>query len=357
MAFRLGDYVVYGEIRNLKNYQTFGFLVMRAESVDDQHVIHLNLTGNCNPDLTGKCFRFWPEGEGKEGPIYLRSDFKGFRDMQVGTTGDMTAEGWVRTFECSVEEFLRRSRLGEPPPTTWKRRLYLEWFSQNGRVVLELGGAIVEQCTRQPLNNDDEGEWAPLPNRAMPPELDTSPKPAGPSITVMRLEEDTAKVERWAPPLQEVEGDADSLQGQLDQEARAIDRALQGDPAGDDDEECIREMELIDYCMEHAQERPIGNLLKGTRELPAPEPLDDDQIEIELKTLLGELALLGIALDVCEHFTPRDCYRLLRDKILPEGEAYEELVGTGWVQHVCTSDYCEQCQKDADAESMFTNGN
>ena len=60
--------------------------------------------------------------------------------------------------------------------------------------------------------------------------------------------------------------------------------------------------------------------------------------------------MLGIALDVCEHFSPRDCYGLLRDTILAEPSVYMELVGTSWVQHVMTSEYCADCEAEFETD-------
>lgn len=59
MAYRLGDYVVYGEIYNHNHYSTHGNIALLGNTEEDVHVIHLALTGDCNPDLQGKGFRFW----------------------------------------------------------------------------------------------------------------------------------------------------------------------------------------------------------------------------------------------------------------------------------------------------------
>lgn len=350
MAYRLGDYLLYGELRNATRYSTHGHIVLRGETDAEPVTVILNLTGDCDPDLRGKHVRFMPENPDSDGPAFRWDEHKGFQDRQVGPTGTMTAEGWVRTFECSVDEFLRRSKLGEPPPTTWKRRLYLEWFSQNGRVVIELGGVIVEECIREPRkgDDDDEGEWAVIPNLALPPELDTSPKPAGPSFTVINVEGDTARVEHWTPHSPERDtGEDDPLERQFGDEAAAIDRALHDEGKYDQD---MYETELIDYCIEHAEEKPIIELLGDAGKLPMPEDLDDDQVEAQLKGLLGQMAMLGVALDVCEHYTPRECYRLLRDTILHDNSTYEELIGTGWVTHIMTSEYCKACEEQFERE-------
>ena len=69
-----------------------------------------------------------------------------------------------------------------------------------------------------------------------------------------------------------------------------------------------------------------------------------------LKTLLAQLALFGISLDICEHFTPRDAYRLLLEEICPGETAYPELRNTQWVQHFMTSEFCPACEAEFDRE-------
>lgn len=365
MAFRLGDYVVYGELRNTHHYSTYGVIVLRGEEPGQETALRLDLTGDCDRDLQGKCFRFTPGEEGTGDAVFRAEDHPGLQVQQIGPTGAMTAQGWVRMLPCSAVEFMRRAELGEPPPTPWKRHLYLEWYSQNGRVVVEMAGALVEECVREPNDKDDEGEWEPLPNLAPPPEMKDAESAAGPEFTLIRQDGDDVHIETWMPCKPTwVEGDDVSptsmFQRKLDAEAAAIDRALRGECESSDDADSdpddIRELELMDYCIDHSQRQPIFLLLDGTDQLQSAEELDDEEIEMELKTLLARLAILGIALDVCEHFTPRDCYRLLRDKILSEPHAYAELVGTGWVQHVMTCEYCADCEAADGLTESDSNG-
>lgn len=355
MAFRLGEYVVYGELYNTRNYSVHGWIVLRGESPGHETVIHLDLTGNCGPGLRGKHFRFQPENEEADGPVFRTEEHTGFQQRQIGPTGDMTAEGWNRTLICPVDEFVRRSKLGEPPPTEWKRRLYLEWYSQNGRVVIEMPGAIVEECVHE-SKDEDLVEWAVIPNLAEHPESEAATPPRGPEFTVFERDGDDVHVERWRPVDRgcedEDDDDAslpDDLRRQLNAEAAAIDRAI-GAGDDDDDEEALRDMELIDYCMEHAEERPVASFINGVNNLAPADDLDDDQIEVQLKAILGQLAMIGVAVDLCEHFTPRDCYRLLQEKLLKDATAYEELIGTGWVTHISTYEYCSQCEAEIDKE-------
>ena len=308
------------------------------------------------PRTAGKHFRFEPGEEDKGEAVFRIEDNRGFQISQIGPTGTMTAQGWARVLPCSVEEFMRRSELGEPPPTLWKRRLYLEWYGQNGRVVIEMAVPVVDVCVRERKDQDDEGEWEPLPNLALPPREIEPGAVTGPEITLIRLDGDEVHTETWTPaepgPIEETEAPSSAeLQRQLDAEADAVDRAMRGETeSSDDGDEAVREAELIDYCMDHCEEQPISSLLDGADKLRPADELDDQEVEAELKSLLARMALLGIALDVCEHFSPRDCYRLLRDKILPEPHAYAELIGTGWVTHISTYEYCEICEAMAESE-------
>ncbi len=360
MAFRLGEYVVYGELFNKSNYSTHGYIVLRGEKEGEETVLHMELTGNCAKDLRGRHFRFMPSEDERNGPVYPAAQYSGLQLGQIGPTGDMTAQGWVKVMPCSVEEFMRRAELGEAPPTAWKRKLYLEWYSQNGRVVIEMPGAIVEECVREPEHapdseEEDEGDWVPLPNLALPPDLDQAAPSAGPGITMFTNDEDGMHIREWSPQennREEEEGDPSErspLQQHLDAESAAIDRMLHQSPENEEAyADVIPEMELMDECMEHREAQPLFLLLEDTSKLPPDGELDDARIEAELKGLLVQLAMVGVALDVCEHFTPRDCYRLLRDKVLLEPNAYPELVGTGWVQHVSTWEYCKECEEEMD---------
>ncbi|MCX5772325.1 MAG: hypothetical protein NTZ09_18915 [Candidatus Hydrogenedentes bacterium] len=356
MAYRLGEYVIYGEINNKDHYSTCGGIILRGERPGEEVQLHLELTGDCCRDLRGKHIRFEPGKDDAGDAVFRKEDSRAFQISQIGPTGLMTAQGWARVLPCSVEEFMRRSKLGEPPPTPWKRRLYLEWYGQNGRVVVEMADPVVEVCVRERKGEDDEGEWEPLPNLALPPACLEPGAVTGPEITVIRLDGDEVHTETWtaAEPglIEEDEGPSSAaLQRHLDAEADAVDRAMRGETEpSDDGNEGVREAELIDYCMDHCEEQPISSLLDGAVNLRPPDELDDKEVEAELKSLLARMALLSIALDVCKHFSPRDCYRLLRDEILPEPHAYAELVGTGWVTHIPTYEYCKQCEAEFDDE-------
>ena len=322
MATRLGDMVLYGELRNLRNYSTHGILVLRGTEPEEEVQLRFELTGNCDEDLKGKCIRFWPANE--EAPeCFDEKAQRGFQLSQVGATGTMTSQGWVRALPCSVKEYIRRCELGEPPPTPWKDRLYLEWFGQNGRVVIEMAGAVVEEQIRAPEGEDDEGDWKVLPNLAIPPYLVEGEAPTEPEIVVVRWEDQDPE----PPP--EVAPEVYARMAEIEEE----------DP--------LYSTRIMDDCVENKEGDPVSDVLGPAADLPPPETLSDDEIEGRFLAAVGHLALYGIALDVCEHFTPRQCYEWLRDVVLPERTVHPEMFGTGWVQHICTFDDCPACEEQA----------
>lgn len=359
MAIRLGEHIVYGEFYNTNHYSTHGFLVLRGEgdSGDEDEVmrLHFGVTGDCSPDLKGKHIRFEPaEDDGTQIPL-SREAFNKINPTQHGVTGTMTAQGWVQALPCTVEEFVFRSALGEPPPTEWRNRFFLEWFGPGGRVTVELAGATVEYCTREPdredEDDDDDGDWEPVPNLAFPPYLEGPKAGSGPSVTRITREADAFEVQEMRPfEVEEVDlGGGDDLQQSLDAESSRIDREIAG-ISDDEVRKDLEQLQRMDYCMEHGEKKPMEAFIGDWSQLPRPEDLDDGAVEDALKALLVRLVAYGVVLDVCEHFTPRDCYRLLLEDILPEGGAYEELLGTAWIQHYSTYENCPKCDAEFEEE-------
>jgi hypothetical protein len=352
MAYRIQDHVLFGELYNTRRYSTHGRIAIRGWEMP----LMVELTGDCGPDLQGKAFRFearpLPDDE-----LAALEPLKGFQPHQIGPTGTMTAERWVKDFACPISEYLNRAKTGEPPPTEWKRLLYLEWYSQNGRVVIELLDPALEYL--------DGEEWKPLP-MATPKPDDDAPRPpeSGLSISIVHAD---GLVERLQsrPPDEEREeadaageaaaSDAQSLQRQLDRQAARVDRALRGGtppPDGEDggDDDVIAEMELMDHLIENETGEPLVSLFDTPRRLPPADTLTEEQAETVFKSLLIELALCGIAFHVCEHLTPREAYRMLIERVIPEGRAFKELRGTGWVQNYSAYDYCPECEAEADRD-------
>jgi hypothetical protein len=152
MAWRFTDLVEDGELDNTVKGRVTGWIRLtgRAEP------LRLDLNGDCHPDLAGWRFRIvrvdpvpsWAE------PV----DITGLATDQTGDAGDITADQLLRHYDCPVDELLARIRAGEPPPTQWRKALYLEWYSErNGRCVIQSTRLAVERLGERAfeLTEDD----------------------------------------------------------------------------------------------------------------------------------------------------------------------------------------------------------
>lgn len=357
MAFRLGEYVIRGELFNIRNYATHGRLQLR----DSEQLVAIELTGNCSDDLRGKhiCFEVnRNDNDSNED----KPDYSGLAWIQVGVTGTMTADHWVKIPDCPIDEYIERCERGEQPSVQRKRCLYLEWYSQNGRVVLELPDAIIT------IVDDDENEKVLSNDSLLPTEIEELEDIVTPALGITSMsigDAGATSIDEFVVPCDDParESDAafsdsthDELQHHLDAESRKIDLAI-GD---DEDSEFMREMVLMDDLIEHGTGEQIRTLFGEPERLPGPDGLTDNEAEQILKSLLSLLAMHGVALHVCEHFTPRETYRLLIDVIAKEESFHPQLRGTQWVQNFMTSEHCKECDEEferrMEAESFGEDG-
>lgn len=349
MALTLSDLVVCGELIATRHYGVHGWIGLRGA----ERPISLQLTGNPDPDLAGRHIRFEARpaslSEEEQPDADQSTDLTNFAWQQIGPTGTMTAARMVRVADCPSAELYHRARVGEPPPTEWKRSLYLEWFGQNGRVVVELVDPLIEEIppdkspASDPSDETPEGPGSALGVGGSGLGEDDPGDSAFPDSAFDDIDLGESRPEDDPYSLF-----PEDLEREFETQARDLDRQIESD---EDKPKELREMELLDDLIENSDGEPIISLFDGPLKLPRPDDLQDEEAEQALKTLLAQLAVFGIALDVCKHFTPRDAYRLLLEEICVEERAYPELRQTQWVQHFMTSEYCEQC--DAEMEEEF----
>ena len=356
MATRLSDLVICGELWNTRNYSTHGWLGLRGRET----ALRFELTGNCDPDLRGWHIRFEaptadhePDTPPEEAEKHERL-LEGLAWQQIGPTGVMTAARQVKVCEASVRENYMRCKAGEPTPFEWKPCLTLEWFSQNGRVLLEMIDPVIDFVEFVPYEGAPAPAYQPTPQ---PPEDDEEEDP-GLGITTIQLGDDgQADIrEEVFSSAAELEGDEPScecdedpyglfpadLQQQLDSGTR--------DPEDAEMARFMHEMELQDDLMENDDGDPLQNIVMMIGGKPDPDALSDQEAEGKLKGILSQLAIYGVTLDMCEHYTPRDALRLLVDELLPNERFHPQLQGTGWVQHFSTWEHCTKCEEQADRE-------
>ena len=201
--------------------------------------------------------------------------------------------------------------------------LCLEWFSQNGRITLAIPNPVIELLSDDE-EDDDHPDLALFDGNDCDPELDDDEDQFGLFNS-------------------ELLDEFDSAAEALDQEifAASDDGALAGiDPAFPTDPE---ELEKL---IESTAGVPIATIFDPPLTLPLPGKIPAGQAEEYLKRLLARLAEHGVALDVCEHYSPEEVYELLIDDILPFELTHPDLFGNNWIQHLSTSDHCADCEEE-----------
>ncbi|MCX7013526.1 MAG: hypothetical protein NTW86_13385 [Candidatus Sumerlaeota bacterium] len=379
MSFRFSEWVAAGELFNTKRFSTHGYLVLR----DSDRPMLFELTGNCAPDLAGWHIRFEtrpdpmqpapPVQKGRKKKPAVPPELKSLAWHQIGPTGLITAARMVKWAPCSATELYHRAKAGEMPPLEWKRCLTIEWFSQNGRICLEFVDPILEFVEFHRI----EGVSADHPIEPKPPEF--KDEDAGLGVTLIQLDDEgradihqeiLSSLDEAGEFMARTQDDPydlvpDDLQRQLDAQAAQTDRAIhpstgsgqesgshgedEDDPstnAGQEDNDAVRSAELMDALLDSDRDQPLLLLFQKPSTLPRPDDLTEKQAEETIQVLLGQMAMFGVAFHICEHFTAREAYRLLVEKVLQEERFYPELRGSGWVTGFMTSEWCPHCEEE-----------
>jgi len=129
MAWRPYENLIDGELDNTVPGKVTGWLRFFRRG----HVpltVTLDLDGDCHRDLQGRRFRVHnPDPRDRDEGAGPGSYVDGLVPRQRGSVGDMTAGG---------------------PPVDYVAYPYLEWYADNGRVVLELEPSQLEILTDEP---------------------------------------------------------------------------------------------------------------------------------------------------------------------------------------------------------------
>ena len=365
---RLGPLVVSGEIDNTRPYAVCGWLKLRGQ----EHPITLNLTGDAGEGLRGKRVHFETAPGGVQ--LFASPDLsEALAWQQVGPTGPMTLDRVASvgplaglTPPASGPDPAPRGDYAPRSDRPDRQALRLEWDSQNGRVLLDLAGAAVTVLPA--LDDLDELD---------DPDLDWDDDEEDDEFLGLTGDDEDGLFASGGGGLLFDDEDDDpfglfdpDLQDALDKEADAVDRESMPDlfgggfgGFGEDDfgdggfgdgdrpgGQFGEDLKRLEALIEGDAGVPIAQVFDPPLRLRRAEQLDDARVEIALKLLLSRMAAHGIALDVCEHFTPRQCYAYLLEEICPTELTHPDLDPVRWVQHFSTSDACPACEAEFERE-------
>ncbi|QDU27886.1 hypothetical protein ETAA8_29770 [Anatilimnocola aggregata] len=347
MAFQIGKFIVRGELRNLRRNCVHGWL-----DFGNDEGIRVEITGNMSGELAGKIVRFasgLPD-EGVQEPADEREALDALQFQQIGVAErmDLSGEGA-------------------------ERLLHLEWFSQDGHLVIELVNPTIvyvdeeaekqaEADKREAAGEEDTPRFDDIPFGGEADRDDPDdPYQLFPADLESQLRESTGGEKLAEPAAAEFESDefetdsSTELEALVDAElfppekpkSRPWDEVIPGI-----DEKTKQMYEQWDEVFDGEKDEPIATMFDPPLLLKSPaEIADDAEADPYLKTLLARLALHCVAIDVCEHFGPLQTYRWLLEEILPEAQIHPNLKPTGFIRHYATYESCPQC--DAEFEERW----
>lgn len=320
MALRLQDCVIDGYFGH--PHRNLTMLRLALHGLDT--VLMADLVGAPGPQFQGRCFEFRARVPPDESaPTSLP---KGLMPMQVGAAGTMELRmvKVPRTDDTSEEALLRHG-------FDWKPCLYLEWYSQNGRVVIELVDPIIEPT-------DD----LPAPEAPAPPGSEEEPTMF--SVSTVSVD-DEGEAEIQTVTIRERDAD-ESLDDYLERLDRQRENAWRGES---DVANFMAELEYADHLITNESGEFIASMLEPQR-LPAVYDVDEERAEELVLSLAAQLALVGVGIHLCKHCTMLDAYRFLLEVVLQEGRTHPELKGMGWTMNYSYGETCAECGAEIDAE-------
>ncbi|MEM7474270.1 MAG: hypothetical protein AAF483_04700 [Planctomycetota bacterium] len=360
MTIRIGQYIVAGELRNSRRNSIVGWVAFAPE-----FGIRIELTGNFPEELRSNFLSFDKapssnESDSQESPEGKESN----ADQNLDPA--LRGEDWVDALPQAVHDLADRQIgvLGELQVENESdpSRLLIRWFSQNGPVELELSNPILNFVEEDELGEDESESAERYPEDTFEQrgefngifeddELEDAEDPYG--LFDKNLDEF-------------VNGSLEESLGES-----LLDAMEEGDqpPSGEPEKRPWEEVvpgidpetkELYEHWDEIFQgdkDEPVTYLFDTALRLPRPDNVQsDEEAQPHVVAILAQLARLSVALDVCEHFSALDTYRLLMEDILPTAKVHPNLAKSDMVQHFSTSDVCRACEAEFDAEYEALNG-
>jgi hypothetical protein len=314
MTLFLSEYISGGEIINTRKNSVHGYLAVHGS---DRPVV-LQLTGNCRGALEGRHLQFemlaTTEQDASEELEELR-----FAWMQIGVTGEMSLD----------------------PEHS---KVFLEWFGQHGRTIVELEGLKVEFIEEE---EDDASDSLSEEDDA---DIDDDDDVPGAGSTSASFEPtDGSESLPWDEATDEAPEPEDPF-GLFPSDLGASLNASVPSFASDPDEATLAQWKEWDEVFDGTKDVPLSSLFDPPIRLPPAETLDDPQVESLFQTILAQLARHNVAFHMCEHYTPRMGYVLLVEEILKDYGAHPELPRIGYTMNFDTSEHCEECAAKFDRE-------
>ncbi|GIX00020.1 MAG: hypothetical protein KatS3mg111_3352 [Pirellulaceae bacterium] len=368
----IGQFVDYVEIDNTVRNSVLG----RVTFLDGSNV-DLDLVGNLPPALRGAAWQFINPHAAPHHEDSLPESVRNLRFQQVGVIGHIALDlpcpssADPTTTDGSRTASGHDGSPGQSPSATDEFWCYgLQWFGQDGQVVIE-GPLVVQRIDVQ----EDEGDqisWGPavgleelLGSRANA--LHDADAVSGQAASVDQAPEQPRQAEAnffkqlvWYAPDEEAPpstggphatddtAPADAGESEFEE---ASEDFTGGEPADEDLNllhDVAEQLQKFRHVYEE-EEEPVPWLIPDPLQLPKPQHVEsEEEAELLVRRVLGQLARLNISLHVCSHLANRDIYRMLIEHLIPSATAPARLPETDVILNYDAFDYCPICREEID---------
>jgi len=243
-----------------------------------KRLVALRLSGNCSDLLAGKTIEFCP----LTNPVEVNGQLPMLGDPQIGPTGTMSADGGG---------------------------IRLEWFGQNGRTLVELPSVQLKRPSHV-----SHADTATIDSNNDPVFHAVLPRPGV------------------------VGGPAGMLRAMSDEQLVHTREK----PNGEFNEALFGRMDDWQEITSGLGEIPISSLVRPSIVEGGLHRHSDVDVTSALRDVLAQLARIGISLEICAHFQPRQSYRYVTEVILSE-TIHPKVIEMGFVCYYLTLDQCDQC--------------
>lgn len=310
--------------------------------LDDECYYRLELTCSAASDLQGKRIRVCPKQEYEPYEDEETAEVL-LHPRQVGVTGEITAARWVKHYDCSTRELINRACTGEMPPYFWRRCFYAEWYSQNGRVVIEIPDPHIQEYVSGAGENE---VWQDIPDPEGRPADEDYSDPTDDGLNHNTLVRETvpyAQSYDFARFDGSVSYTEKELLADTAHDVEIFYASLEQEPEKDLDsyDDFIREMDYLEEIIDgkHDDDELLINILPECDY----ESMTEQQAEGALKAALAVMALHNMTLHLCEHYTSKQVLKILYEDYAQECRIHPGFIGGDTFTHYNIGEQCEAC--------------
>ena len=286
MSFDLTPWVEEGSFRQ-EGYQLEG--ILKFAHMD--HPTSLTLIGRTGTVLDGCSFYFWNRSSQSDDEFPISH----LARRQIGPAG-LLELGRLEVAEEPDDE--------NPEPQYRASWLLMDWSGQNGYFKIALANPTIEFL---------EGDHP----RSVPKRL-----------LVQRNASSAAVLEGLLPRIVPVTPEKRRVAASPLDEIKEMDRAIES----------------------QQPEVPILTLFDPPYAAPERAQLSDNEVELEIKVILAQLARIGVCIDLCRHLTAREFLGMLTDEVLGQSIQVSEFIPIHGMEHFSTYSICPTCQKELEDE-------